>query len=132
MSNKWLVISNDENYFSIIHYLLLIIHHSYFVEQTGIEPVPLVFQTNVHTEYTTLPYFMSNDNNHSPITNYLLFITKKVKSCLYFYWLKIFCSWQLFFFSSFVWMVTGQLFTIWIFMVLYQFCIDQLFTSSTL
>lgn len=51
--------SNDGGYFSIIHYLLLIIH--VFVEQTGIEPVPLVFQTNVHTEYTTLPYFMSNE-----------------------------------------------------------------------
>ena len=29
-----------------------------FVEQTGIEPVPLVFQTNVHTLYTTLPGFV--------------------------------------------------------------------------
>lgn len=29
-----------------------------FAEQTGIEPVPLVFQTNVHTLYTTLPGFV--------------------------------------------------------------------------
>ncbi len=28
-----------------------------FVEQTGIEPVPSVFQTNVQTCYTTLPYY---------------------------------------------------------------------------
>lgn len=38
--------------------ILLIVH--VLAEQTGIEPVPLVFQTNVHTKYTTLPYFMSN------------------------------------------------------------------------
>lgn len=37
----------------ITHCSLLIIH--VFVEQTGIEPVPLVFQTNVQTFYTTLP-----------------------------------------------------------------------------
>lgn len=42
----------------ITHCLLLIIHVS--VEQTGIEPVPLVFQTNVQTFYTTLPDFISN------------------------------------------------------------------------
>ncbi len=30
-------------------------------EQTGIEPVPLVFQTSVQTCYTTLPDFMSNE-----------------------------------------------------------------------
>lgn len=42
----------------ITHCPLLIIH---VAEQTGIEPVPLVFQTNVQTCYTTLPYFMSND-----------------------------------------------------------------------
>ena len=44
----------------ITHCRLLIIH--IFVEQTGIEPVPLVFQTNVQTFYTTLPDFIAMSN----------------------------------------------------------------------
>lgn len=38
---------------AIIDHELIII--DVFAEQTGIEPVPLVFQTNVQTFYTTLP-----------------------------------------------------------------------------
>jgi hypothetical protein len=44
-----------------MHYLLHITYYLYLVEQTGIEPVPLVFQTNVQTCYTTLPNFIGNE-----------------------------------------------------------------------
>lgn len=36
---------------------LPITYYLCFAEQTGIEPIPLVFQTNVQTCYTTIPGF---------------------------------------------------------------------------
>lgn len=53
--------SNIRNQSGINDCSLLITYHSCFTEQTGIEPVPLVFQTNVQTFYTTLPDFISNE-----------------------------------------------------------------------